>query len=652
MEEFDKELAQYGILAKNAQKLIEKERVCVFGNAEIETIDIKILQEKDIKCLDIKSKKIKNIIFVKDISLDMFFSGVTFTNEIKTDSKFTGELDFSGCTFKEEVNFEQANFKNFLCAHTTFEKQVSFLSAVFGNTENKKEISFSNVTFLNSAIFTNAIFNSDMDFYKVFFQKRLSFSRAKFNCNKAKFNIECKDEAWFIGVAGKNITIIESNFENNLTLGVTFDLLNIIDSEILKDLTLNNSTGNNIGIINSTIEKNTDLSFLSANNISLNNSTFKGEISLSINNFTFTQNINFKDITFGKLYIPKELFVKSVNFERCIFLQDMNFKDYTFNEVAFNTCTFKESAYFNNSNFTKGVDFHECEFEKTACFYGVKFDETPNFSQAIFKGGLNVVNTNLNFTFDDLQDRIKQEYEDFNKDKNEKDKKSLEKFANDFRDSFRNFKSALIKDNNLLEASKFHKYELYCKEIELNSKKYKIFSKEWIDKYQLFFYRKLCDHHTDILQSFNLLILVIGIFGVLNLAIIIGFNCYLGYKPVLEHLYFSLDFYNFHIKPFIENNHLFIIFVNCVILFLYLILVGFALCEKYIRKFFITISYVITFFIMATSPKILIPAMGIFTDKRVMLDPLSVLGGIYTIIFGFVVYSFVKTIRKNSIVPS
>ncbi|EAL6280359.1 pentapeptide repeat-containing protein, partial [Campylobacter lari] len=207
-------------------------------------------------------------------------------------------------------------------------------------------------------------------------------------------------------------------------------------------------------------------------------------------------------------------------------------------------------------------------------------------------------------------------------------------------------------DNNLLEASNFHKYELYCKEIELNSKKYKIFFKEWIDKYQLFFYRKLCDHHTDILQSFNLLILVIGIFGVLNLAIIIGFNCYLGYKPVLEHLYFSLDFYNFHIKPFIENNHLFIIFVNCVILFLYLILVGFALCEQYIRKFFITISYVITFFIMVTSPKILIPAMGIFTDKRVILDPLSVLGGIYTIVFGFVVYSFVKTIRKNSIVPS
>ncbi|EGK8203963.1 hypothetical protein IO475_001475, partial [Campylobacter coli] len=84
MEEFDKELAQFGILAKYAQKSITKERICVYGNAEIETIDIETLQEKGIKYLDIKSKKIKNIIFAKDISLNMLFLGVTFINEIKT----------------------------------------------------------------------------------------------------------------------------------------------------------------------------------------------------------------------------------------------------------------------------------------------------------------------------------------------------------------------------------------------------------------------------------------------------------------------------------------------------------------------------------------------------------------------------------------
>ncbi|EOI4672912.1 pentapeptide repeat-containing protein, partial [Campylobacter jejuni] len=229
--------------------------------------------------------------------------------------------------------------------------------------------------------------------------------------------------------------------------------------------------------------------------------------------------------------------------------------------------------------------------------------------------------------------------------------KSLDKFANDFRDSFRNFKSTLIKDNNLLDASNFHKYELYCKELELKNKKDKTL-KDRIDKWQLSFYRKLCDHHTDILQSLNSLILVIGIFVISSVVMVASFNYRLGYKPILEHWYFSLDFYNHHINSIIQDNYLFVVKVNFAMLFGYLGLVGFALCLKYIREFFIIISYGVTLSVLAVSPKILIPAMGIFTDKRSMLDPLSTIGGIYTIVFGFVVFSFIKTIRKNSIVPS
>ncbi|HFW6682250.1 TPA: pentapeptide repeat-containing protein, partial [Campylobacter jejuni] len=84
-------------------------------------------------------------------------------------------------------------------------------------------------------------------------------------------------------------------------------------------------------------------------------------------------------------------------------------------KLNFSNTHFEDNAYFNNSEFYSYADFHECEFEKIACFYGVRFDKAPNFSQAIFKGNLNAVNANLNFIFDDLQERIKQEYEDFNK---------------------------------------------------------------------------------------------------------------------------------------------------------------------------------------------------------------------------------------------
>ncbi|ECQ9108881.1 TPA: pentapeptide repeat-containing protein, partial [Campylobacter jejuni] len=310
---------------------------------------------------------------------------------------------------------------------------------------------------------------------------------------------------------------------------------------------------------------------------------------------------------------------------------------------------FSKEAYFNYNSFSNECIFFKNSFENLS-FYEAKFNSFVFFQNTI-KGSLNAVNANLNFDFENLENKINEQYKEINKNKKEQDKKSLDKFANDFRDSFRTFKNALIKDNNALDASNFHKYELYCKEIELKNKKGKTF-KDVVDRWQLIFYRKLCDHHTDILQSLNSLILVIGIFVISSVAMVVGFNYSLGYKPILEHWYFSLDFYNHHINSIIQDNYLFVATVNLVMLFGYLILVGFALCLKYMREFFIIISYVITLLVLAVSPKILIPAMGIFTDKRAMLDPLSVFGGIYTIIFGFVAFSFIKTIRKNSIVPS
>ena len=195
-----------------------------------------------------------------------------------------------------------------------------------------------------------------------------------------------------------------------------------------------------------------------------------------------------------------------------------NFMNFKFRDkVSFKMSIFRDGVYFNNSHFYDSADFHECEFEKTACFYGVTFEKTPNFSQAIFKDNLNFVNVKYNFDFKDLKALIEND-----------DKTLSSKVANDFRDSFRLIKNALIKDNNLLDASNFHKYELYCKEIELeqmwhkqgktaeteadikrNTHKFR----DYIDCLLLGFYRKLCEHHTDFLKVFNNLILLIVLYA-------------------------------------------------------------------------------------------------------------------------------------------
>lgn len=211
-----------------------------------------------------------------------------------------------------------------------------------------------------------------------------------------------------------------------------------------------------------------------------------------------------------------------LSFIRCKFLNPIDLSNYekTINHIIeMKDCifcenvvinkVFNENIYFNNSTFKKYADFHESEFNKTACFYGVTFEKTPNFSQVIFKGNLNLVNSNLNFDFDECEKIFDKELSIHEEKETDIQNLTLKlsnkapyKIASDFRDSFRGFKNALIKDNNLLDASNYHKIELYFKEIELKHKKPKIFSKEWIDLWQLKLYRLTSNHHTDLLKAF------------------------------------------------------------------------------------------------------------------------------------------------------
>lgn len=138
--------------------------------------------------------------------------------------------------------------------------------------------------------------------------------------------------------------------------------------------------------------------------------------------------------------------------------------------------------------------------------------------------------------------------------------------ANNFRDSFRAIKHSLIEINNNLEASNFHKLELYAKEIELdyiteleryknknisfvisnlsesesfarkhmedliaskikeikiNIKNYKQNNdnrwknlKYFFDFFILAFYRNISEHHTDFIKILNFTITMIAFFGI------------------------------------------------------------------------------------------------------------------------------------------
>lgn len=259
---------------------------------------------------------------------------------------------------------------------------------------------------------------------------------------------------------------------------------------------------------------------------------------VQLDNSTFTSELSFRTCQFEK----NTSFVNST-FQNNVYFNNSIFKNY----VDFHECEFKQNASFNNSIFKDCVDFGECEFQKKASFYGVSFEKTPNFSQVIFKGDLNIVNTNLNFDFEDLELRIKKEFEEYNK--NKKKTKALQNFANDFRDSFRTFKGALVASHNVLDALDFHRVELYCKEIELKAKwnekhieasneiemrKNTLKFKEKIDYLLLCFYRKLCEHHTDFLRVFNNLILLIALYVVFFYICIDDYNFLNDNKSIMQ----------------------------------------------------------------------------------------------------------------------
>ncbi|OOX91289.1 hypothetical protein BOP97_04175 [Campylobacter coli] len=628
MSDFDKELAQYGIFVKHARKSIEKEKISVFGNAEIETIDIKILQEKGIAHLHITDSEFKGALSVQDGYLNFNFLNVSFMNTVVIKGISFDYFILQQCTFENIFVLDQVSCKNEISFFgTKFNKLVHFVNSDFGG-----KVNFTEIEFFDKVDFNNIEVKNHINLFNLIFWKVFEINIARLNNLTIAKKTTFHDEVIFLEVGVENIVhICDVKFENKTTFNIKeFGKLEFLNNQVLGEIDFTKSSGKKALIKKSSFEGNTILG-ISLENLSLVDLNFK-EVSLFINNFLYTQNIKFKDIIFEKLVLQKELFEKSVNFERCIFLQDVNFKDYTFNEIAFNTCTFKESAYFNNSNFTKGVDFHESEFEKTACFYGVKFDETPNFSQALFKGNINIINSNLNFDFTKLDKKIrllssqgegKYDYE----------------IANDFRDSFRTFKSALIKDNNFLDASNFHKYELYCKEIELKFKKPKIFSREWMDKWQLFFYRKLCDHHTDLILNLRWLVVVVGFFVSVLFVLRYGDGNLLQFfnkdNDLLKMLKAMLN-----IKVLNDSN------------VTYLILLYSFIGLFFVRTFFIFYYLVIFILMLAMSPYNLFSVVNFVTKDQSSSSLENIIMVAYTLIMILVLFSLQKTARKNSIVPS
>ncbi|MFB1639142.1 pentapeptide repeat-containing protein [Campylobacter sp. MRC_CM3] len=443
----------------------------------------------------IKFKIFSNFILVCDI-LDNWWRLISKTFDLdKSHIKYNYLLNtfiVSDFNFGIKLDSDLLKRFNFEFCNGLISNQLSITNGLLLKRENyNRSLKFSKCNFNKTFCIARVNVNKQIIFNDVCFDENILIDWVSFNENSYLKFFKCNFEN-------------QCGFENNIFCGEV-DFINVS----IKELILKENIFNKFLYIQNSIINNIDL--------------WKNK---------FKNRCYFMDSKFGYMQV-----------------KDKKAK------LNFSNAHFQDNVYFNNSHFYDYVDFHECEFEKNACFYGVKFEKIPNFSQAIFKGNLNAVNANLNFDFDDLKEKINQECEEFNKNKKEEDEKSLDKFANDFRDSFRIFKNALIKDNNLLDASNFHKYELYCKEIELKQSWNKLKNvttdedikqnnrnhSQLVDFLLLGFYRKLCDHHTDLLRVLNNLILLISLYVLYNFFIL-----YISGKEIINDtkIYLSDIFHN------------------------------------------------------------------------------------------------------------
>ncbi|MCV3446447.1 A24 family peptidase [Campylobacter lari] len=514
---------------------------------KIECIEFKNCSFKDIYFESFEDKR-QNVVLLISVSQD----NNEIQRSIKPDfkSKTTKEnlcyprLYFEACKFeyfeikKAEIDHEKNEnaSREYINSHVfaldaffNYDLHVKACEFDFGfellDAQVKSNITFEDITFSKTFKISGSNFNKNIKFKKITFDKvvlmsnsyeEIQMEKVDFKNDILFFSNEIIKSAFFKGVTVEKIekdnTVefyfrCKENSEINFTKCCFYRRINFIGK--FDNTTLDIDNGN-----------------IFYENVLFKDIKFKNKQILSVNQFK--KEVSFFGVKFDDGIEIKDDFLKTKNisFKSCEFNQVIAFENKTIKNLTFGTCVFNKGVYFVFCNFFD-VKIYSCSFNQPASFYGSTFNMVPNFSQSIFKDNFNALNITLNFTFDNLKKQIEQEYENFNKDKNEQYQKSLDKFANDFRDSFRVFKNALIKDNNLLEASKFHKYELYCKEIELKENQNKKDEyvenvidveknmwrvRELVDFLLLGFYRKLCDHHTDVFKVFNNLILLVALY--------------------------------------------------------------------------------------------------------------------------------------------
>ncbi|EAI5559958.1 hypothetical protein B1916_01030 [Campylobacter lari] len=554
-------LESYGILV---QENIKDKNVEIDKNTI--TIHNSNISEIDLNIL--KQKQINKItitnceidyIYFADDNIELFFIDCIFKNQIIV----------RGFSFHRKVSFIQC----------IFEKKVSFSSTIFGNqvdfglTKFEDEVRFIETKFL--AEYTNQE-NIENNFREAVFKDKAYFDSTEFKA-RVDFNVaRFEGETRFVNTKFLAEYTNQENIENNFREAVFKGKTSFTRAKFKARVDFNMVRfDNEARFIDTSFFKNTVI----FSEVEFNNIKFISDKKL---NETNTNNIvdqiyHFQDTTFKGI----------VNFENT-YIKDLNFKNVIFNNIV----VFDNAALYNKPKFIN------CTFSNQ---FNIKQEHIQYNFKDINKDSNNLTNLpNLENTNKD---------DDFTKPSN-------------LRDLFRKLKSNRIAHHNLIDASELRAQELYARELELKHKKNKKL-KETIEQYQLFFYHKLCDHHTDLILNLKWLIISIGIFASM-LFMIKLYKCGLS----------ILNIFNFYG-----------LYLSALGSFILSALALFRCIDK-MKAFVSIILWVICY-----KPKLIFGIANLIGDNSYNAFE-NLLITIYTLIAGLIIFSLQKTARKNTIIPN
>lgn len=357
-------------------------------------------------------------------------------------------------------------------------------------------------------------------------------------------------------------------------------------------------------------------------------SEFKGSVNFGKSIFAESL-ILFDTIANHHISFLETSFIAEVDIESCHFDKNLNFSSASFNVLYCRHSCFKE-INFSNAKFWGSVLFKNCQFEKSLllegnfftndynfCFIGCIFDEYVVLDAGSEKKICNIQKSK----HDNVAEKAINEYFKF----------GTENCYRLQRDFFRRMKNNRLKNNDVIGASYFKVHELEMRERELGERKE---LGTWVEKCFLEFFRSISNHHTDfmsIIYSFSYVLVLFACFAFVCPYLNDISNCLLtkccngiGYK--------------------IDENTL----INMLFLFFYMIFNYIALVYLKKNQFTNKIVLIISIFLICKSPGLLLPLGLVISKKQCISNLLSNLYVFYTIIFGVIVWSLIRTGQKNT----